>query len=56
MLKHVTAPLNWLCLRQLLPSKSEKEKDAVYYEVNGGKNGSIYFDGGSYSNMNIRMK
>ena len=38
------------------PSKSEKEKDAVYYEVNGGKNGSIYFDGGSYSNMNIRMK
>lgn len=38
------------------PSKTEKEKDAVYYEVNGGKNGSIYFDGGSYSNMNIRMK
>lgn len=38
------------------PSKSEKEKDAVYYEVNGGKKGLIYFDAGGYSNMNIRKK
>ena len=38
------------------PTKSEKEKDAVYYEVNGGKNGSIYFDAGGYSNMNIRKE
>ncbi len=38
------------------PSKTEKEKDAVYYEVNGGKKGLIYFDAGGYSNMNIRKK
>lgn len=35
-------------------NKSTEDKVNHYYEINGGKKGTIYFDGNNYSNINVK--